>query len=160
MVPRLESVWAILTLNTRLLRNCLAGVDDTLANRRLTPDSNSLAFLAAHLSDSRHFLCSKLGRPLENPLQGVLEKGRTLDEVGPLPPLNVILSAWDGISSHMLQVLRELDEAALNREGVKFPGTDGTALGMVSFLAQHDSYHIGQMSLLRRQLGLEGMRYN
>jgi hypothetical protein len=93
MVPRLESVCAILALNTRLLRNCLAGVDDTLANSRLTPNSNSLAFLGAHLSDSRHFLCSKLGRPLENPLQGVLEKGRTLDEVGPLPPLNVILSA-------------------------------------------------------------------
>ena len=99
------------------------------------------------------------GRATENPLRGVLEKGRTLDELEPLPPIATIVSAWDAVSLHLMAVLDELDEVSLAQTGHRFPGTDGTLLGMAGFLAQHDSYHIGQMSLLRRQLGLPAMMY-
>ena len=30
---------------------------------------------------------------------------------------------------------------------------------MIAFLAQHDSYHLGQMGFLRRQLGKPAMSY-
>jgi uncharacterized damage-inducible protein DinB len=39
------------------------------------------------------------------------------------------------------------------------PGADGTVLGALAFLAQHESYHVGQVALLRRQLGLPAMSY-
>jgi uncharacterized damage-inducible protein DinB len=159
MDARLQSVAMLLALNTRLLHNCLDRVDDELGNRRLTPDSNSLAFLAAHLTDSRHYLCRKAGREIPNPIGAVLKRGRSLDEIGTLPPLATIRAEWDTVSDHLLQMLEELDGAMLAEPGFKFPGTDGTLFGMISFLAQHDSYHIGQMSLLRRQLGLSAMRY-
>lgn len=159
MDHRLQGIATIMALNTRLLHNCLDGVDDELANRRLTGDTNSLAFLAAHLTDSRHYLCRKAGQAIPHPLGSALEKGKTLDEIGPLPPLREIVSAWDTVSEHLLQVLEGLDGAALGQPGYRFPGTDGTLFGMLSFLAQHDSYHIGQMSLLRRQLGLSAMKY-
>lgn len=159
MDPRLHAVATIMALNTRLLHNCLDGVDDELGNRRLTPDSNSLAFLAAHLTDSRHYLCRKAGREIPNPIGAVLNRGRSLDEVGTLPPLATIRAEWDSVSDHLLRALEELDSPALAQPGFKFPGTDGTLFGMISFLVQHDSYHVGQMSLLRRQLGLSAMRY-
>ena len=34
---------------------------------------------------------------------------------------------------------------------------DGTVLGELAYLVQHDSYHLGQVSLLRRQMGLPPM---
>jgi uncharacterized damage-inducible protein DinB len=33
------------------------------------------------------------------------------------------------------------------------------ALGLVAFLVQHDSYHLGQVAFLRRQLGHPAMSY-
>ncbi len=41
-----------------------------------------------------------------------------------------------------------------------FPIPDGTAIDALAFLAQHDSYHLGQVSFLRRQLGLPPMTYD
>lgn len=159
MDPRLGPLSAIVALNTRLFHNCLAGVDDALAGRRVTPGCNSLAFLAAHLTDSRHYACKVAGRELANPLSGVLERGKTQDEVEPLPPLADIARAWDAVSAHLAAVLEGLDADALAGKGPRFPGTDGTLLSGLAFLAQHDSYHVGQMAILRRQLGLDAMKY-
>ena len=41
------------------------------------------------------------------------------------------------------------------------PGVDDkTMLGLLAFLAQHDSYHVGQMAILRKAVGLQAMSYN
>ena len=39
------------------------------------------------------------------------------------------------------------------------PGVDRTRLGALTFLVQHDSYHIGQLALLRKPAGLPAMSY-
>jgi uncharacterized damage-inducible protein DinB len=36
---------------------------------------------------------------------------------------------------------------------------DSTRLGMIAFLTQHDSYHVGQAAFLRRQIGRPAMTY-
>ena len=160
MISDLKPVHQILSLNTRLLHNCLEGVDDALGNRRVTTDTNSLAFLAAHLSQSRHYACMMAGRPLTDPLEGRL-KGKSLDDVGPLPSLTDITSAWDAVSVHLLKTLEELTDDDMKREATRrLPGSDGTVGSVLPFLAQHDSYHIGQMAILRRQLGLGAMKYS
>ena len=41
----------------------------------------------------------------------------------------------------------------------RFPGVDRTRLGALTFLVQHDSYHIGQLALLRKPAGLPAMSY-
>jgi uncharacterized damage-inducible protein DinB len=37
--------------------------------------------------------------------------------------------------------------------------SDPSRLGMIAFLTQHDSYHLGQLAFLRRQLGRPAMAY-
>jgi uncharacterized damage-inducible protein DinB len=49
----------------------------------------------------------------------------------------------------------DLDAATTTR----FPTATPTILGVLAFLVQHDSYHIGQLALLRRQVGLPPMSY-
>jgi uncharacterized damage-inducible protein DinB len=81
--------------------------------------------------------------------------------VGPLPSLAEITEAWDAVSAHLLTALEELTEDDLKREATRrLPGSDGTVGSVLPFLAQHDSYHIGQMAILRRQLGLGAMKYS
>lgn len=160
MDPRLAPLAHTLRLNTHLLQNCLAGVDDSTARRRVTPDTNSMAFLVAHLTDARHFLADLLGVPLANPLAAIVEYGKGQDDIGELPPLADLLAMWQRIGAHLETVLPSITSERLDApSGPRFPIADPTTLGTVAFLVQHDSYHLGQLSLLRRALGLPAMSY-
>jgi uncharacterized damage-inducible protein DinB len=57
--------------------------------------------------------------------------------------------------------LAKLTESDLRRSNVHpFPLGDTTQLGMIAFLVQHDSYHLGQVAFLRRQPGRPAMGYS
>jgi hypothetical protein len=55
---------ALYDLNADLLLNCLDDLTDAEAQQRPEAGGNSVAFLASHLVDSRHFLVTRLGQPL------------------------------------------------------------------------------------------------
>jgi len=60
MNPAVAPLAAMLDLNTDLLLNCLDGLSEAEAQHRLQGGGNSLAFLIAHLTDTRHFLATRL----------------------------------------------------------------------------------------------------
>jgi uncharacterized damage-inducible protein DinB len=160
MDPRLGPLAAIFDLNADLLAGCASDLTEDQANRRLEAGGNSIAFLVAHLTDVRHVLADLLGAPLPNPVGDALAGVRSIDEVESLPPLGELLSAWTTVSAHLSEVFAGLTAAELDaRTTQPFPIPGGTALDAVAFLAQHDSYHLGQVAFLRRQLGLSAMSY-
>jgi uncharacterized damage-inducible protein DinB len=64
------------------------------------------------------------------------------------------------VSRHLGAVLAARSPEDLRRPDVhRFPLGDSTELGLITFLVQHDSCHIGQLGFLRRQLGKSGMAY-
>lgn len=159
MDARLEPLAALFDLNTDLALNCLAGIDPAAAGQH-PPSLNSMAFLLAHITDSRHYLAAWLGQPLDNPLASALRDARGIDDAGPLPPLDQLRRHWEAISAHLAAAFSTAPAELLNESSPqRFPIADDTRLGAIAFLAQHESYHIGQMGLLRRQAGREGMQY-
>jgi uncharacterized damage-inducible protein DinB len=56
-----------------------------------------------------------------------------------------------------LEALTAEELAAPSERG--FPGVERTRLGVLTFLVQHDAYHIGQLALLRKAAGLPAMSY-
>jgi hypothetical protein len=119
-----------------------------------------MLFLAAHLTDSRHFLAARLDRPLDNPLTPYLERARGIDDIAAWPPLADVRAGWQAVSAHLLAALAAIPAGDLAISNAhRFPFTDTSRLGMIAFLAQHDSYHIGQLAFLRRQLGKPAMAY-
>jgi uncharacterized damage-inducible protein DinB len=157
--PSVVPLAAVLRLNTQLLLNCLAGMADADARRQPGEQGNHFAFIVAHLVDTRHFIANLLGAPLPNPLEPLLANARKLADVPELPPLGTLEAAWEAVSAHLAVVIERLDTAQLAQVSRAFPGSDGTLLGNLAFLVQHDSYHIGQLGLLRRQLGYPSMSY-
>lgn len=160
MTDALQPIAHLFDLNTRLFRNCLDGVTDAQALRRPNAHTNHLAFVALHLVDARHFLLRALGADLQDPFDGRFADARRLEDIDDFPSLDDLVSTWD--------VLADLLEAALDqltREDLmgpapqRFPIGDPTVLGEIAFLAQHEAYHIGQMALIRKYLGLPAMRY-
>ena len=160
MHPSVTPLARILRLNTELVLNCLAGLDAAAGERHVTEGTNSIAFLVAHLTDSRHFIATLLNAPLSNPLAAALAGARSEAEVPALPPLSALTEAWERVSAHLAVQIERLDTPVLVRPVTqRFPGGDGTLLGALTFLVQHDSYHLGQLALLRRQLGYPPMSY-
>jgi uncharacterized damage-inducible protein DinB len=156
---RLASLASILRLNTQLVLNCFDGVSEHQAAARPVAGCNSMSFLLAHLIDARHMLVTSAGGSAPNPV-GNLPDARGIDDLGPLPPAAELLAGWAEISSATDEALEALTPAALDREAtMRFPVDDATVLGAVAFLAEHDSYHVGQLALLRRAHGLAAMRY-
>ena len=160
MDPRVAPLADILRLNTKLFRNCLEGMSDEQANVRPSAAGNSAVFVAAHVADTRFFLLKVLGADLANPLAPYLAKAKSIDDVKRFPSLSEIQSAWTAAS----HALRGRLDAVTSTEwdalcGDRFPAADQTMLGALTFLVQHDSYHVGQLALLRRQVGLPAMSY-
>jgi uncharacterized damage-inducible protein DinB len=160
MDARLEPFARILDLNTDLLLNTLEGLSEPESQQRLQGGGNSIAFLAAHLTDMRHFFTSRLGSPLPNPLARYLADARSIDEIRAWATLDQVRSAWITISAHVQSTLESLSAENLARPEVhRCPFPDRSALGLVAFIAQHDSYHLGQAAFIRRQLGKPAMSY-
>lgn len=160
MDARITSLADILRLNTRLFRNCLDGLTDAQAAVRPAPDTNNAAFVAAHLADSRFYLLKLLGAERENPLARYLAAGRSIDDLEALPSIAETLSAWSEASHALRDRLEAMTASELDQTvTVRFPMPNPTLLGAVTFLVQHDSYHIGQLALLRRHAGMPAMSY-
>ena len=156
----IEAHYKTLLLNTRLLVNCLEGVDDTVACQRLNAHTNHIAFLVCHLVDARYFLSRLLGSDAECPFKEQLDKVRSVDDMREVPALADLRAAWATATALLSERFAEISDAELlEPSGQKFPNEDRTRLGAVAFLLQHEAYHIGQVALLRKALGLGPMRY-
>jgi uncharacterized damage-inducible protein DinB len=151
----------LFALNADLLLNTLDGLSEEQANSAVVPEGNTIAFLVAHVTDSRHYLATLLGHPLPNPLEASLAGARSLAEVRTMPALATLRAAWVAVSRHLEAVLGSCDRARLEQPTAqRLPGSDGTLDGAVAFLLQHDSYHLGQIAMLRRHHGLPAMSYD
>lgn len=149
-----------LHLNTRLLLNCLEGLSEETAQRRPNDRTNSITFVACHLVESRHYLAARCGAKTTNPFATLLRDARRIEDVPHLPPLVDVRAAWMDVSRALDEALSGLDDEALARpSAARFPVDDRSLLGMVAFLLQHESYHLGQLGLLRKFFGHEAMRY-
>jgi uncharacterized damage-inducible protein DinB len=149
-------------LNTDLVLNCLDGLSEADAAARLAPATNSIAFLLAHIADARFFAAKLLGRPLENPLEAALSGVTSIDEVKSLPSLGELRGIWVAVSGHVRQCVEDATPAQWagpSGSQYAFPVADQTLLGAVAFLVQHESYHLGQISLLRKARGHAAMSY-
>ncbi|HZS60170.1 MAG TPA: DinB family protein [Gemmatimonadaceae bacterium] len=160
MDQRVEPLTELLRLNTLLFRNCLIGMSDEMSRRRPTPTTNHAAFVAAHVADSRYFLLKILGAPQPSPLEAYIGSAGRLDEVQKWPTLEETHAAWTKAGHALRDRLVAMKAAELDAPcDPPFLGEGVSRLSGLSFLSQHESYHIGQLSLLRTYVGLPAMKY-
>jgi uncharacterized damage-inducible protein DinB len=160
MNVQVAPLWEILALNSRLFRNCLADVDDVSAQKRPGPDANNMAFLAVHVLDARAWMARYLGVEYRHPFEDELATVTSIDDVARFPSLESILTAWHQVTERLGERLRSLAAEDIERESEQiFPVGDRSVLGGLAFLLQHESFHIGQLALIRRILGFDAMSY-
>ena len=159
MEPSIAALADMLRLNTKLFRNCLDGMSEEQARLRPSGTTNNAAFVATHLADSRYYLLKALGAERANALASYLEGVRGIEGMTRWPTLDEIQSAWTDASRALRARLDALTAADLDSpSGARFPAPWSMREALV-FMVQHDSYHVGQLSLLRSHAGLPAMSY-
>lgn len=160
MDPRIAPLAEILRLNTKLFNNCLNGLSEEQARERPAPAANSAAYVAAHLAESRFYLLGLMGAKRPSPL-GDRVGWKSLDEITDWPSLEETRAAFVEGGEALEQRLRAMTPAQADAPvDTQFPVETRTPLGLLAFLVQHDSYHLGQLSLLRKSCGLPAMSYS
>ncbi len=162
MDQRIAPLTEILRLNTRLLANCLDGMTDDTAATRPSASTNSAIFVAAHVAEARFFLLKMFGAAQPSPITAYLEGARGIEDMKSFPSLGEIQRAWIDASRALFDRLDTVTTAELNAPiacPFPVPVPDQTALSLLTFFVQHDSYHVGQLALLRKHAGLPPMQY-
>jgi hypothetical protein len=151
----------IFNLNDRLFTNALAGVTEEQANQRISDHNNPLLWLATHTVWARYNAAMLLGKPGDNPFNGMFENFKPYDVSMKLPTLDEVKKEWQKATDLLKEAITTVSEEHLNSEcPLKSPTGVFTFGGTIAFLAQHESYDIGQMALLKKYYTREAMSYN
>ncbi len=160
MQPSLAPLYEIFKLNSRLFLNCLDGMDEGQARWRPSGATNSAGYIALHLADTRYLLARMVGLDATSPFAALTDGAKSIDDIKSLPSLDDIRAAWKAVTGELRERFKVMTDADLARAASqKLPVEDMSTLGAITFLMQHDTYHIGQLGLLRKQAGLGAMGY-
>ena len=141
-------------LNMAVIDINLDGISHRESIRMPMPGGNCLNWVVGHLVASRNGILRLLG---EDPVWSE-EKGRVYERGAQPPsdpggylPLKNLIADLKAAQEKILPKLEELDL----EEGAG-PRTDGSTIEKLLFLHFHETYHIGQLGLMRRLVGKPG----
>jgi hypothetical protein len=151
----------ILNLNTRLFLNALKDVTEAQAKERISDHNNPVSWLAAHTVWARYNTCAMLGKPAaKNPYDGLFENFKPFDTALDYGTLALAKAEWLKATDLLKEALAAVKEEHLAADcPLKSPIGDFSFAGTVTFLAQHESYDIGQIAFLKKYFTKEAMKY-
>jgi hypothetical protein len=155
MHPALYPVTLQFQAATEQFRMAVRGMSMDQGLTRINGVTNHAAYLGLHLVDARCFVVRLLGGTCAHGFEALTEGARGPEDIETYPTLQEIGSAWDRVSDVLMAHLRDADSEALDEAPpFRFPVDDETVLGAVTFLAHHEAYHLGQLGLIRKALGM------
>jgi hypothetical protein len=162
MAKSLYSTESILNMNTRLFLSALDGITEVQAKERISNHNNPLSWLAAHTVWARYNTCAMLGKPAaKNRYDGLFENFKPFDASANYGSLADAKAEWHKASELLKEALAAVTEEHLAADcPLKSPIGDFSFGGTVTFLAQHESYDIGQIAYLKKYFTKEAMSYN
>jgi len=158
MLAELQATAAAYALNDGLLARLVA---DFTAEDWSIQDAcgHDARWLAGHLATYRRRALALLGATVEPlPWEAAFVRGKgAADLPADLDP-GAVVAAFHAAQADMVGRWDGLDEAALARPtGRRLPDGSEDVRGAIRFLAWHETYHLGQLGLLRRLAGKPGV---
>lgn len=155
----IEHLISIYITNSKLLINSFAKVTEADSLKRPNRKTNSMIFIALHILDARCFILTQIGFSTKNPFGKYVDWAKTIDEIITYPKLKKVLSEWKRIDRILVEELSRINSRKLNSDQqFEFPGGK-KIINMLAFLAEHEAYHVGQISFIRKYLGYPATSY-
>lgn len=158
MHPEIRTTIAAFDFDTVLVRLGLEDVDRQQATLRLPGGFVSIAWLAGHLLAGRHNVGRLAGLDLADPWKEQFGTDSECTDGRDYPAIETMATAWSELAGPLRARLVELDGEALAAESSAGPATDQTVRGALAFWTWHETYHVGQLGLIRARMGLPTLR--
>lgn len=155
-------------LGTRLYCNVLDNVSEEDASVRIHDTSNHLKWIAGHLLTIRNRNAIRIGAAVQPfvhadkyAVNGMPPpNARALDVAIAYPSIGEIRDEWSACSGPFVAAVDALSDEQLRTEAsFSTPIGGKTTLENLAFMAYHEAFHIGQMSIIRKSIGLTPMSF-
>ena len=147
----------IFTFNEPLVYQALNGLTDEELRRAPSDRNNNMLWVAGHIVRTRANMLGFLGDPVETGWGKLFDRGAVLVDANRYPSQHDIERVMREVSARLNAKLTSLTDDVLTRPAtMQVPGTK-TVADELAFFALHDSYHIGQLSFIRKSLGYPGI---
>ena len=115
---------------------------------------NHMLWMAGHLGFARCTALKVLGSTWTRPWIDLFGRGAVALEDSKYPSVEEVMAAWNETSRILPETLAAATQQTLAAPPPPgLPSFDGKMSGVVSFIAIHEAYHVGQAAYLRRLLG-------
>ena len=149
-----KNITGMFKFNTDIVNKAIAGVESDHWFKKPGDDSNHLTWVMGHLIVHRGQTLKVLGVDYDNTWSELFTRGSERVADAQYPSVEDIRSAWQDVSSKLSEALKSAPENVVTQDAPKGPPSfDGKIAGTVAFYAFHDTYHVGQVSFLRKWLG-------
>lgn len=130
----------------------LEGLTNENVRSPFREDLNTVLWIAGHILNTRMVLLSVLtGRNEYLAFNRLFGKGSDNKIDDSYPSLEVLKENWLHISVTLHEVLDAIpEEDLISVAPFQTSIPDSTLLGLIAYMAAHESYHIGQISVLRK----------
>jgi uncharacterized damage-inducible protein DinB len=143
--------------STQMLAKFCSGLSDEDWSCRPIDSANCMQWIVGHMVWARSRAITLLGASWELPWLTLFARGTKPVDPAQYPAPAEMLAAWQDSAIALAAAIEDATEERLASPATQpSPSFDGTIGGMVSFLAFHEAYHVGQCAYLRRCLGHEG----
>jgi uncharacterized damage-inducible protein DinB len=115
-------------------------------------------WIVGHVVWARSVTLGFLGSAWTTPWLPLFARGAKLADSAECPTPEEIALAWEEASARLTAAMEEVSEDTLSAPSPeRIPSADGKISGLVNFLANHETYHLGQAAYLRCWMGHEGI---
>lgn len=147
-----------LKLNSRLYKAALRDLSLEELHRRPGAETSSIFWVAGHLAASRCRMVGLLGGEIEFQASALFARGSRVLTLAEYPQIGQVTDVWDEATSELSFRIESVSlERLAEKIELSFPVGDGSLCSAIAFLTYHETYHVGQMGMLRRLLGYEGL---
>lgn len=158
MDPLVNQSAQLYGITTALVEKAIRDFTDDEAKQRVEGNSNCMLWLFAHLTAVRCALAGMLGHKKEVAWQEHFRKGSPGDNFAQYPDMAEVRQVWQEITPELMHLLETAGDQQLSAPAPReFPIPDKSMRGAILFLAFHESYHVGQMSYLRKCIGKDNL---
>ncbi len=151
----MKQLVTIVEANDFSIEKSVSFLNEEYLNARVG-SSNEIGRLFGHITSYRNGVIGLLGGSpinLEWGAFGEFSMTAQFDEQNEVPTLANIVEKWNLCSQALKSILSTVSEDTLSQKApFPLPISDDTMDGFVSFILFHESYHIGQITLIAKEV--------
>ncbi|WP_214226338.1 DinB family protein [Pedobacter sp. B4-66] len=150
-------------MHSQMFNNMLVDIQAADALIRVENKTNHFVWMTGNLVNCRYWMASVLGLAEKDPNEVLFKDGKALDEKASYPSLEDLKKEWHKISPILYKRLLAVEDTELEQTyelGMNVAYMEENKLNMLGMCIDRESYLFGQLGLMRKILGYQGIKYD